>query len=71
MDLQNSSCPAGAERRFDLLTELFVDPSGVNPKRNMDAFHFEEFQSGIIIPMDSYPIFCCFSGGAHYMDSPL
>src|SRR5579864_4116597 len=32
---------------------FLADPSGVNPKRHMDAFHFEEFHSGIIIPLNS------------------
>jgi hypothetical protein len=68
---QNSSCPAGVKRRFDLLTEFLVDPSRVNPKRHMDALHFEEFRSGVIIPLDSDPIFYCFSDGAYHMDSSL
>src|SRR5260370_36821123 len=68
---KNSSCPAGVERRFNLLPELGVNPSGVNPKRDTDAFHFEEFQSGIVIPPDSNPIVSCFSAGASYGNSPL
>jgi hypothetical protein len=68
---QNSSCSAGVKRSFDLLTEFLVDPSRVNPKRHMDTLHFEEFRSDVIIPLDSDPIFYCFSGGTYHMDSSL
>jgi hypothetical protein len=55
-DFAVSSCTAGAQGRFDLEAKPLVDLDGINPKQRA-AFHFKEFRSSVIVPLDFDPVF--------------
>jgi hypothetical protein len=65
-----SSCTAGAQGRFDLAAKPLVDLDGIDPKRRA-AFHFKEFRSSVIVPLDFDPVFYGLSDWTGDVDAAL